>query len=395
MGRNWLALPTALLFTATLFVFSAGDAIAAKAKFRAGVNPARLSLTVNAQGGITGTKTATVDVHRTQVGSSYACNKIQAVEVLKGTDPLPLDESLVLSRFSGFPDRKGRCYFDINLTVQPFSDDEIRGACQSVSGGTQSLLMDGLVTAWNKPADYLTYLRDMRRKGGQGGGIPKNTSPVKFAATVNCASAGASRGGGFRIPNIGTGGVGSASGGGSASGVGSTGSSAQCDLTGTWAGYNNGQRGTGWKFDQIFTSGGSVTYRATHLTAQGSPSGSEGAMTRSSSGNYLFHTLATRVPGANATYQASTMRIYDADASCSKLTERQLYDSTTGMVNRPGNYWLQKAGAAPRPAGSPVGKPAGPTTFRPRKAPAKPGSGFQPGPNTPKPVNPSPWKRTR
>ncbi len=355
---------------------------AAKAKFEAGVTPSTLSLSVNAQGGITGTKTATVDVHRIQVGSSYACNKIQTVEVLKGMDPLPPDAQQVLARYAGFSDRKGKCYFDTNITVQPFSDDEIRGVCQSVSSGTQGLVLDGLVTAWNKPSSYLDNIRDMRNKGGSGGVGPKNRTQVKFAAAVNCAAGGSgTRSGGFRIPAPRPGGVVIPSGRSAGSG------NAQCDLTGTWYGYNNGTQTTGWKFNQIFTGGGSITYRATHLSAQGTATNSnDGAITRSSSGNYLFHTLPTRIPGANGSYQASTMRIYDADASCSKLTERQLYDSTSGMVNRSGTYWLQKAGALPKPAPSPVGRPTSPTNrFRPRRAPTKPGDTYRPGPAPPKP----------
>ena len=230
----------------------------------------------------------------------------------------------------------------------------------------------------------------MRRKGGQGGHVPKSRTQVRFAATVNCAAGGSgASAGGFRVQNPGRRFAGGTQSGtpvtGTGSGAGTAGSTTQCDLTGTWNGYNNGTQTTGWKFDQIFTSGGSVTYRATHLTAQGTSSGSKGALTRSQSGNYLFHTLATRVPNANSAYQASTMRIYDADASCSKLTERQLYDSTSGMVNRPGNYWLQRVGAPPKPVASPIGRPTGARKpFKPRTAPAKPGSTFQPRPNTPK-----------
>ncbi len=56
-----------------IFSVPAGSS-AAKANFTAGVNPPTLNLSVNAQGGITGTRTVTVDVHRKQDGSSYACN---------------------------------------------------------------------------------------------------------------------------------------------------------------------------------------------------------------------------------------------------------------------------------------------------------------------------------
>ncbi|MDF1525177.1 MAG: hypothetical protein RRA15_13470 [bacterium] len=181
-----------------------------------------------------------------------------------------------------------------------------------------------------------------------------------------------------------------------ASGTGTTGGAAQCDLSGAWDGYNNGTRTTGWQFEQIFTAGGSVTYRATHLSAQRAPTGGEGTITRSPSGNYLFHTLQTKVPTANAAYQASTMRIYDADASCGKLTERQLYDTTSGMVNRGGSYWLQRVSTASNPPSrvqtpvSPVGKPTSPTTvFKPRSAPNLPGSTFKPGPDLPPKGEPS------
>jgi len=149
---NW-AKSTLVAIAAAGLIFSVPQgSFAAKARFTSGVTPSTLSLSVNAQGGITGTKTTKVDVHRIQVGRTAAvCNSIQTVEVLRGTDPLPLNEQLVLSRFGGFPDPKGRCFFDINLNVQPFSDDEIRGVCQDVSSGSRSLATDGLVTAWNRP----------------------------------------------------------------------------------------------------------------------------------------------------------------------------------------------------------------------------------------------------
>ncbi|MDF1581406.1 MAG: hypothetical protein P1P74_11615 [Desulfuromonadales bacterium] len=176
------------IFVSALAAGLQTPAQAAKATFRAGVTPSSLPLTVNAQGGITGARSATVDVHRTQNGSSFACNKIQTVEVIKGTDPLPLDATQTLTRFAGFPDRKGRCYFDINLTVQPFTDDEIRGVCNAASGSTQTLRMDGLVTAWNQPPNYIDYLRDMRSKGGMGGYDPKNRARIQFVAQVQCAN---------------------------------------------------------------------------------------------------------------------------------------------------------------------------------------------------------------
>ena len=159
---------------------------AAKATFEAGVSPSTLSLSVDSQGTITGSSTARVDVHRKKVGSSLACNKIQTVEVLKVLEPLPLDESQVLTRFAGFADRKGLCYFDLDLNVQPFSEDEIRGACQGRSGGTQSLAKDGLVTAWNKPPSYIDYTRRFRSTGGTGGVDPKNRKRIRFAANVQC-----------------------------------------------------------------------------------------------------------------------------------------------------------------------------------------------------------------
>ncbi len=163
-------------------------ALAAKARFQASVSPQTLSLAVNARGGITGIKTIKVGIQRIQVGrTASVCNKIKAVEVLKGVDPFPLDEQQLLTRYGGFGGR-GKCFFDINLIVQPFSDEEIRGVCQGVSSGNQSLLADGLVTAWNKDSAYLAYLRDMRRKGGTGGGIPKNKAQLRYAAKVKCGS---------------------------------------------------------------------------------------------------------------------------------------------------------------------------------------------------------------
>ena len=377
---------------AGLIVSVPEGSLAAKAQFKAGVNPSRLSLSVNSQGGITGTKTVTVDVHRIQVGRSAACNKIQTVEVLRGMDPLPPDAQLTLGRFAGFPDRSGRCYFDINMTVQPFTDDEIRGVCNGVSSGNSGLAFDGLVTAWNKDPSYLDSIRNMRNKGGSGGVGPKNRSQVKFAATVNCGGSGSGRSspGGFRVPT-GTSSAGVGSGRftprdpRSGQGV-STGGAAQCNLTGTWDRYDNGTRNTGWKFEEIFKPGSSTTYRATHLTNQRTPTGSEGAIISTSTGNYLFHTLPTKIPGANGSYQASSMKIYDVDASCSKLTERPQVYSTTSVGSRGGNNWLQRVGAPPRPVASPVGRPTGPTnTFRPRRAPTRPGDTYQPGPNTPKP----------
>lgn len=178
------------IFVSALVAGLQTPAQAAKATFSAGVTPSVLPLRVNAQGGITGTRNVTVDVHRTQNGSSFACNKIQTVEVLKGTDPLPLDATQTLTRFAGFPKRKGRCYFDISLNVQPFSDDEIRGACNAASGSAQTLRIDGLVTAWNQPPNYIDYLRDMRSKGGMGGKDPINRATIQFVANVQCASAG-------------------------------------------------------------------------------------------------------------------------------------------------------------------------------------------------------------
>ena len=83
-----------------------------------------------------------------------------------------------------------------------------------------------------------------------------------------------------------------------------TGGAARCDLTGTWAGYSNGTRSTGWKFEEIFKTNGAVTYRATHLSNQGIPTNSnDGAIIQNSSGNYLFHTLLTKIPGVNGSYQ--------------------------------------------------------------------------------------------
>ncbi|MDT8284039.1 MAG: hypothetical protein RQ767_00810 [Thermovirgaceae bacterium] len=382
----WLKYFVAGLFVAGFIAGGPTGSFAAQAKFTAALNPPTLNLSVNAQGGIIGNRAVSMNIIRSQVGKSSAlCNKIEAVEVLKGTDPFPLDEHQVLSSYGGFP-KGGRCFFNINLTVQPFSDQEISGVCQGVSSGTQSLVADGIVTAWNKDTGYLAYLRDMRRKGGMGGGIPKSTAQVKFAANVNCAAGGGNSssgvpGGIIKNPITGRR-VGDPV---ATTSSGST--SAQCDLNGTWDGFNNGTRTAGWQFEQIFTAGGSITYRATHLSAQRAPTGGEGTITRSSSGNYLFHTLATKVPTANAAYQASTMRIYDADAACSKLTERQLYDTTSGMVSRPGSYWLQRVSLPSNPQ-SPVGTPSAPINrFTPGSAPATPGDTFQPKPNTPQ------WKR--
>ena len=105
--------------------------------------------------------------------------------------------------------------------------------------------------------------------------------------------------------------------------------------------------------------------------------------------------MATGIPGARGAYQASTMKIYDADASCSKLTQRQIANSTSGMFVQPGTYWLQRVGPPPGPAASPVGRPKSPTSrFQPRPAPQQPGSTYQPGPNTPKPGPKVPWSPT-
>ncbi|NOY86752.1 MAG: hypothetical protein GXP52_05580 [Deltaproteobacteria bacterium] len=382
---KWIKLVLTGLTVMTLAFSSAEDSFAGKAQFKAGITPPTLSLSVNSQGGITGTKTVKMDIHRIQVGSSYACNKIQTVQVLRGGQPVPLDTQKVLLTWAGFPKNRGRCYFDINLTVQPFSDDEIRGACQNASGA-QSLVAEGMVTAWNKDPSYIDYIRHLRSTGGTGGLDPKSRAPVTFAANVTCGTGGGSR---IYVPPITPpGGVTTTSGGA----AGNVGGSTQCDLTGTWNGFNNGTRGEGWKFSQIFTSGGAVTYRATHLSPQGSLTSLEGTMVRAQSGNYLFYTLATSIPGAGGAYQASTMKSYDADASCSKLTQRQLANSTSGMFVQPGNYWLQRVGAPLSPVRSKVGRPIGRTnTFRPRKAPTMPGDTYQPGPNTPRPGTMPKW----
>ena len=95
-----------VLFAAALVFLPAKGLHAAKAQFSVGLNPARLSFSVDSRGRITGNKTVTVDVRRIKVGSSYACNKIRTVEVLLGKDPLTRDDQTVMAISGGFPARK-------------------------------------------------------------------------------------------------------------------------------------------------------------------------------------------------------------------------------------------------------------------------------------------------
>ncbi len=288
-------------------------------------------------------------------------------------------------------------YTNVSISGQPFRNDDISSVCYepiiSVPGQPKMHVPPGakeFIPGRTATLNKDIIIKQLISEGSvfTGEPLPIPDKKIPLTANIRCAGKAASdltTG----VPPLNTSRTGFNTGqGASGGGAGTTGGSVQCDLTGTWFGYNNGTRTTGWKFNQIFTSAGSVTYSATHLSTQGTPTNSnDGTLVRSSSGNYLFHTLLTKIPTANGNYQASTLRIYDADAACSKLTERQLYNSTSGMINRPGTYWLQKAGAPPSPVPSPVGRPTGPTNnrFRPRRAPVKPGDTFQPGPNIPKP----------
>ena len=133
-------------------------ALAGKAKFDARVvTRMPLSLKVNTNGGITGNMQATVSATRTKVGSSAACNKIRLLDVVDGGSPSA--PSLGTHSLG----RKGLCYFtNKTILVKPFSEDEIKGACENVSGVTQRLSKDALVVAHNTPWEpsYLDLIRE-------------------------------------------------------------------------------------------------------------------------------------------------------------------------------------------------------------------------------------------
>ncbi len=364
------------------------------------VSASTFNFEVHPQGGFVGNNNITFQVSREEKprGVTQRCRKIKyvsAIHLEPGSQVL--GNSQYDYRVGTAQLKKPLCNFtDLELTGRPFRDQDINSVCfetprRSTPGAQVPTGPPVFIPGKSAILDKEIRLDFVQTLGSfiYGRRVPEKKLVLR--ANIQCVDNTVS-GGTQGTPSVGVGSgrftprdprIGQ---GASAGSTGTTGGSTQCDLTGTWYGYNNGTQTTGWKFDQIFTAGGSSTYRAIHLSTQGTPTGGEGAITRSPSGNYLFNTLATSIPGARGAYQASTMRIYDADASCSKLTERQLYDSTSGMVNRPGNYWLQRASAPPRPVPSPVGRPTGPTnTFRPRTAPTKPGDTFQPGPNTPKP----------
>ena len=400
-----------LLVSTAVIILLAGFSGTAAAKKVLSVETVNVSTNtfnfeVHPQGGFSGNNDITFQISREEKprGVTQRCRKIKYVSAIH-LEPgsRVLGNSQYDYRVGEVQLNKPLCNFtDLELTGQPFRDQDINSVCFEIprrsTPGAQvpegpPVFIPGKSVILDKEIRF-DFVQTM------GSFIYGRRVPEKklvLRANILCIDNTVS-GGTTSTPPTTTAGTGFSSGqftprdprtgqGAPASGAGTSGGSSQCDLSGVWYGYNNGSRTTGWKFDQIFTSGSSITYRATHLSTQGTPTGGEGVITRSPSGNYLFNTLATSIPGARGAYQASTMRIYDADASCSKLTERQLYDSTTGMVNRSGNYWLQKAGAPPSPVRSPVGRPTGPTNnrFRPRTAPTRPGDTFQPGPNIPKP----------
>ena len=374
---------------------------------------------VHPQGGFSGNNNIIFTVSRVEEprGVTQRCRKINyvsAVHLEPGSRALgnsPYDYKVG----DGELDTPLCTFNNLKISGQPFRAEDVNSVCfetptRSISGGQvpsgSPVFIPGKSAALEKEIrfDFVQTLGSFL----YGQRVPEKK--VTLRANIQCVEpvaaggSGSSAGGGkFTGINprtrLGVPAGGSTTRTDTGTGAGTSGGVAQCDLSGTWDGFNNGTRSTGWQFDQIFTAGGSITYRATHLSAQRTPTGGEGTITRSSSGNYLFHTLPTKVPTANAAYQASTMRIYDADASCGKLTERKLYDTTSGMANRGGTYWLQRLSTSSNPPSrvqtpvSPVGKPTSPTTgFKPRSAPNTPGSTFKPGPNTPKPTEPN-WNR--
>ncbi len=157
-------------------------ALAGKAEFNATVSPATLSLSVNAQGGITGNRQVTVTATRTRVGASAACNKIKAVEVYKGVS---FGNEPVGAVSLG---KKGRCYFNnLRILATPFSDDEIRNVCGHGVSGVQRLQADGRVAAFNATSNNVAAYRtnpSMLEK------FAKSEARIRFAANVTCSGAG-------------------------------------------------------------------------------------------------------------------------------------------------------------------------------------------------------------
>ena len=152
-----------MLIGGSMFFGFQTTALAKPATFQATVNPQRLSLAVNAQGGITGNRQVTVKSTRTQVGSAAPCNKIKLLDVVDGGSPS--DPSLGTLSLG----KKGLCYFkNKTIMVQPFNAEEIQGVCKNVTGVTQRLAKDGLVAAHNTPwsASYLDKIRAGVVEGG-------------------------------------------------------------------------------------------------------------------------------------------------------------------------------------------------------------------------------------
>ncbi len=345
-----------MLLAVTFFVFGGpSSALAAKAKFTATVVPAVLNLQVSPAGVVRGQRTVEVRISRERVGASAACNKIRTLEVLRSLNSLG---EPVLNQYTPNP---ARCYFKTTQRVTPFPDEEIAGVCRGATG-RRTLRADGLVTAWNglpHAANGPDYLRDMHRKGGTGGPGPRSQARITFVANVECGAQGTASGMTPPPPH---------------------GDSRLCDLSGTWIGFTNSRsnRAEGWRFERIFSRSGSVTYRATHLSRDGRPTGNEGTMTQTASGDYLFYTILTGIPNSRGGYQNTTLKVYSEDPTCQKLTQGEMITSEQGRFRSAGTSWLERAGAQ-TPQRSRVGVPTRqvPGVYPARKAPALPGSSFK------------------
>ncbi len=334
-----------ILAACSIFMLSA-PALAGS-KFSASVSPGKMSFTVNAQGGITGNRYATVTAKREAVGKTTFCKKIRWVEVVKGSDrSSPTLASLRL-------DPK-RCFFTKSLRFRPFTDDEIRSTCQGAGNTTQRLELSATVFAWK---DAYPSLGESKKYS-----VPKASAPVSFVADVQCRGKARPASPATSSPPV---------------------PSHKCDFSGTWYEHNGNKKYYKWRLTAVDSKFNHTWYRVDELTISGETLRSvQGTFYQAGNEDLI---LFRNWRSAGSKYMDYEERVYKLrGASCDQMNEVERRDTLNGKYGSMG-LWIERAKGGAKQTGFNPGRPRTPgkPVVPQQKRPQLPGSGFKPGPNLP------------